>query len=468
MYRMMIMATNDENHLGTYIVFSLQHGENTCFMRSKGQYMTSNHQRRLWVFTFLPRALTIIVGLAIVGAVSSSMPHTKITLEAGTDGGLFDVMTHQLADELAPHGIDVTIVNRPDSLKIVDDIADPDSPIDAGFIASDAPKEDYQLIKQVGTVMLAPVYLITRNDSNVQDISMFKDRSISLYPVGSAAWAACEYVLGSYEIPIVESQSKYGNGPTIVENVSSGITDVGCFIDVPSGTSLPYADTIMKALSNDKLRFIGIPQAQALQARKDYLRPLTVPSGAFHVYPARPATDISTTGASLTFVAKETLPRELVTMIAQVLAEEYRGATTANFAGQLPATNYMNLPVFEKAKDVYSSGLPWMYERFSFGTASFLDKFINQYGIALTLLFLFLSAADVAGLPLPYELIVGSRPKRMRMMIESIERSSKLTGKLSRRDQRKLVTFEKWLEKESSGIEGLEEQLQDMRRNITT
>lgn len=427
--------------------------------------MKPSNNRLSWLFTYLPRALTIVVGLAIVGAISTSMPHTKITLEAGTEGGLFDVMTHQLADALEPHGIDVTIINRPDSLKIVDDVADPNSKIDGGFIASDAPKEDYALIKQIGTVMLAPVYLITNKDSDVRDISMFKDKSISLYPVGSAAWAACDYVLESYGVPIVESRSSFGNGAKIVENVSTGVTDVGCFIDVPSGAALEYADTIVKALANENLRFIEIPQALALQSRKDFLRPLTVPSGAFNVFPPRPATDISTTGASLTFVAKETLPRELVTMISQVLAEEYRGATSANFAGELPATNYMNLPVFEKARDVYSNGLPWMYERFSFGTASFLDKFINQYGIALTLLFLFLSAADVAGLPLPYELIVGSRPKRMRVMIEAIDRRSQQTGQISKRDKRKLEILEKWLEKESSGLDGLEDQLKELRQN---
>ncbi len=107
-----------------------------------------------------------------------------------------------------------------------------------------------------------------------------------------------------------------------------------------------------------------------------------------------------------------------------------------------------------------------MYERFSFGVASFLDKFINQYGIALTLLFLFLSAADVAGLPLPYELIVGSRPKRMRMMIESIDRRVQQSGQISKRDKRKLEVLEKWLEKESSGLDGIEEQLREMRQNV--
>ncbi|MBU6241906.1 MAG: hypothetical protein KJS66_08970 [Acidobacteria bacterium] len=428
--------------------------------------MATLRERWTQIFTFLSRAVTVLLGVGLLLALFSSAPQKKITLEAGTEGGLFDVMAKQLADELRPHGIDVTIVNRPDSLKIIDDIVDPKSPVEAGFVASDAPLTYYDKVSQVGTVMIAPVYLVTHVESEVRDISDFANRSISLYPVGSAAWAACDYILESYDVDIIDANSQYGNGKTIVKNIAERVTDVGCFIDVPSGVSSEYADTILAELANPNLRFIPIPQAQALQARRDFLRPLTVPSGAFNVYPPRPAADVPTTGASITFIAKNSLARELVVMIANALSQDYRGSTVANQAGELPAVNYMNLPVFDKARDVYSGGLPWMYERFSFGTAAFIDKFINEYGIALTLLFLFLSTVSVFGLPLPYDWVVGSRPRRTRMIIESIERRTQQTGQISRRDQRKLAMIEKWLQKQSFGIDGLEAQLRDVRSGL--
>ncbi|MFM8970557.1 MAG: hypothetical protein ACKOI3_10150 [Actinomycetota bacterium] len=406
------------------------------------------------------------MGIAIIGSLYSSIPEKEFTLEAGKEGGLFDVMAHRVADALEPHGIDVDVVNRPDSLKIIDDIVDKTSPVDAGFVASDAPASYYDKISQVGTVMIAPVYLVTHVDSDVRDISAFANRTISLYPVGSAAWAACEYVLGSYDVDIIDANSLYGNGPTIVKNVTERVTDVGCFIDVPAGSSGEYADGIVKELANPNLRFIPIPQAQALQARRDFLRPLTIPSGAFNVFPPRPSSDITTTGASLTFVAKNSMPRELVTMISHVLSQDYRGSTVANQAGELPAINYMNVPVFEKARDVLSGGLPWMYQRFSFGTAAFIDKFITKYGITLTLLFLILSTVGVFGLPLPYDWVVGSRPRRARMMIETINRRTQQAGRISRRDQRKMAMIERWLEKESFGIDSLEEQLRNVRDSL--
>ena len=425
--------------------------------------MTSLRERWTLILVYVSRVVTAMLGIGLVLALFSSMPQKSITLEAGTEGGLFDVMARQVADDLEPHGIKVTIVNRPDSLKIIDDIVDPKSPVEAGFVASDASASHYDKVSQVGTVMIAPTYLLTHVESDVRNIADFENRSISLYPVGSAAWAACDYILESYGVDIVDANSQYGNGQTIVNNIVDRVTDVGCFVDVPSGASSDYADTILAELANPNLRFIPIPQAQALQARRDFLRPLTIPSGAFNVYPPRPSTDVPTTGASITFVAKNSLPRELVVMIAHALSQDYRGSTVANQAGELPAINYMNLPVFHNARDVHSSGLPWMYQRFSFGTAAFMDKFINQYGIVLTVFFLFLSTVSIFGLPLPYHWIVGSRPRRTRMILESIDQRTRQTGKISRRDQRRLAMIEKWIEKQSFGIDGLEAQLRRIR-----
>jgi len=428
--------------------------------------MNSFRERLTWVAPLITRVFTVVVGVAIIGAFYSSAPEKTITLEAGTKGGLFDVMANRLADDLAPHGIKVNIINRPDSLKIIDDIVDENSPIDAGFIASDAPAEYQNKVSQLGTVMISPVYLITHVESDVRDIAGFEKRSISLYPVGSAASAICEYVLGSYDIDLVDANSQYGNGETIVKNITDRITDVGCFVDVPSGASGEYADAILDKLANPDIRFIPIPQAKALQARRDFLRPLTIPSGAFNVFPPRPSVDIDTTGASITFVAKNSLPGELVVMIAHALSEDYRGSTVANQAGELPAINYTNLPVFNKARDVYSGGLPWMYERFSFGTAAFVDKFINRYSVTFTLLFLVLSTIGSLGIPRPYSWIIDSRPRRARIMIEATKRRTQENGRMSRRDERNLALIERWLEKESFGLHSVAEQLRHVRDDL--
>jgi hypothetical protein len=55
----------------------------------------------------------------------------------------------------------------------------------------------------------------------------------------------------------------------------------------------------------------------------------------------------------------------------------------------------------------------------------------------------------------------------MRLMIAAIDQRAQQTGQISKRDKRKLEILEKWLEKESSGIDGLEEQLKDLRQTLS-
>jgi hypothetical protein len=183
------------------------------------------------------------------------------------------------------------------------------------------------------------------------------------------------------------------------------------------------------------------------------------------VNPPRPVDDVPSTAASITFVAKNELPRELVIMISHALGQQYRGSTAANQAGELPTTKYINLPIFHEATNVYEDGLPWLYREFSFGTAGFLDKFFGRYGIVLTILFIVLSFTSLFGLPTPYGLVVGTRPRRMKMLIDAIGRRTQQSGALSKSDERKLDIIERWLQKESSGLEGIEDHLRTVREH---
>jgi hypothetical protein len=102
----------------------------------------------------------VILVVTVAGAVIGSLPRTHLTIEAGTDGGLFDAMAETLREDLEPYGVKVDIVNRPDSKNIIEDIANSSSVVDAGFVASDIPAQLNPLVRQAGTVMFSPVYLV--------------------------------------------------------------------------------------------------------------------------------------------------------------------------------------------------------------------------------------------------------------------------------------------------------------------
>jgi len=410
----------------------------------------------------LPLFLVSILCLSVFAMFKSSLPQTQITLEAGVKGGLFDQMTRKLAEDLKMDGIDVTIVNQSDYVNIVNDIADDKSSVDAGFIGSDVPENEYGHLKQVGTVMFAPVYVIVRGDSELEEIVNLQGRRVSLYPVESGPWYICTSIFGAYGLSYTEEKVTYGNSSSIIQDVISGKSEAGCLVDASPGIR-DGISTIADDLTTQNLRLLSIPQSQAMQVHRKFLSRTVIPSGTFKIFPPLPETDIATIASGITFVAKKNLSRELVTMISYSFTKEYGSSTFWNQEGQLPSTKFIGLDSFERANDIYKDGLPWVYQSFSLQVASFLERLILDYSVIVVFLFALLSIVSTFGLPTPYELIINTRPWRVRMLLKSIDYQTQRSGKTSNRDSKRLNRLEKWLNKETVKIEDIAQQVRQLQ-----
>ena len=425
--------------------------------------MSKSRSLLLWLAAYGYRIVMVILLITVAGAVLGSLPRTHLTVEAGTKGGLFDAMAESLRADLAPYGVKVDIVNRADSKNIIEDIANSSSAVDGGFVASEIPQQWDPLVRQAGTVMFAPVYIFANSSSGIRSIHDIAGHSISLYPKDSAAWSVCDYVLRSYGVEVADGMSNYGNGLKVIEDTASGVTDAGCLLDVPAGSSIEYAGDSLKMLADPRLRFLEITEAQAIEVNEDFLVASEIEAGTFEIFPQiKPAENIETNAALVTFVGKETLPRELVTLIAQSFRNQYGNGTAVNAAGELPTTQLSSLTAYEGAQDVINNGLPWLYRNAPFPLAAFLDKFLSSYGLFLTTVFLVLAVLDNIGFSKPWHLVRRSRQPRMRLMAQSIAERQQKNGALSRSDQRKLAVVERWIKSQNQGLGEVEDLLRQV------
>jgi hypothetical protein len=417
----------------------------------------------LWFAAYGVRIVMVILVLAVGGAILGSLPRNHLTVEAGTKGGLFDAMAESLKTDLAPYGVTVDIVNRADSKNIIEDIVNPSSPVDGGFVASEIPQQWKPLVRQAGTVMYSPVYIVAGSNSGIDSITGIAGHSISLYPKDSAAWSVCKYILNSYGVPVVDATTSYGNGLTVLNNVATGVSDAGCLLDVPAGSTISYAGDSLKMLAQPGLRFLEIRQAQALEAKEDFLVASQIEAGTFELFPSvKPAETVDTNAALVTFVAKENFPRELVTLIAQSFRGQYGNGTAVNPAGELPSTQLSSVAAFDGVQDVFQSGLPWLYRNAPFHLAAFLDKFLSTYGLILTTLFLVLAVTDNIGLVKPWHLVRRSRQPRMRLIAQSIAERVQKSGTLTQSDRRKLAAIERWIKSQNQGLD----EVQDLVKQV--
>jgi hypothetical protein len=411
----------------------------------------------------------VLLVIGVAGAVVGSLPRNHLTVEAGTKGGLFDAMAESLKADLEPYGVTVDIVNRADSKNIVEDIVNPSSPVDGGFVASEIPQQWNPLVRQAGTVMYSPVYIVAGSNSGIDSITGIAGHSISLYPKDSAAWSVCKYVLNSYGVSVVDATTSYGNGLTVLENVATGVSDAGCLLDVPAGSTINYAGDSLKMLARPGLRFLEIQQAQALEAKEDFLVASQIEAGTFELFPnVIPADTVDTNAALVTFVAKENLPRELVTLIAQSFRGQYGNGTAVNAAGELPSTQLSSVAAFDGVQDVFQNGLPWLYRNAPFPLAAFLDKFLSTYGLFLTTLFLVLAVTDNIGLVKPWHLVRRSRQPRMRLIAQTIAERVEKTGVLTKGDRRKLEAVDRWIKSQNVGLGEVEELLRRVESRAAT
>ena len=207
----------------------------------------------MWFATQWKRIAVGILFVAIAVAALSSVPQTRLTVEVGTEGGLFHAMAQALAADLEVHGITVDIVHRADSMNIPNDVGNPAAFIDGGFISSVVPVSVADSVLQAGSVMFAPVYIVTTDRTEIRSVADIRGRTIGLYPRESAAWDACDFVLRSYGVDVDDERVSYGNGITLLDDVIRGETEVVCLIDVPAGSTATYAGDSLARLANPKL-----------------------------------------------------------------------------------------------------------------------------------------------------------------------------------------------------------------------
>ncbi len=123
-----------------------------------------------------------------------------IIIEAGPVGGFFDTSAHKIKKRLKEKNIEVTVINREDTLNIIEDVNDLKSKVDIGFIAQDLKGKKYKNINSLGSIILEPLFIIARKDVKIKSLVDLKGLKVAVSPVNSGTRIVAEKILAIYGV----------------------------------------------------------------------------------------------------------------------------------------------------------------------------------------------------------------------------------------------------------------------------
>ena len=113
---------------------------------------------------------------------SGFLKEQSIYIEAGPKGGFFDTSAHVLKKRLKEYDINAEVINREDTIKIVDDINDNKKNIHVGFVAQDLKNAQFKNVEALGSLILEPLFIFYRKDLDLTFLADFKGLKVGIGP----------------------------------------------------------------------------------------------------------------------------------------------------------------------------------------------------------------------------------------------------------------------------------------------
>jgi len=311
--------------------------------------------------------------------------HKTIVIEAGPIGGFFHTSAETIKNKLKEKNINAIVINREDTLKIIDDVNDPKSKVDIGFIAQDLNEIKYKNVTSLGSIILEPLFIFHRKDISAKSPADFKGLRVAVSPVNSGTRVVTEQILEIYGVN--ESNTKF-YPYTLSESANAlkdGTIDVAFFLQ-PANNK-----TISELGKNPKLKVMSLNQAVALTRKFNYLYSATIYAGGFDLKNNIPEEDVKVIATPVTIVAKNNLPQSVVSAISLILKEEFRNPNIVSDTGTFPTMDYeKNIFINQKADEIFRipcGSEPFLYRYLPFNIARVIDGIAVQLGYLVTLYF---------------------------------------------------------------------------------
>ena len=316
----------------------------------------------------------LLIAALCVGAylIVDPAPPRRVTLGTGQENSAYDRIGQKYAQELAKHGIKVTLKGSHGSrenLRLLND-----GKVDIAFIQSgttDQAEAERRGLVSLGSLFTEPLWLFLREQKGkppITQLTQLKGMKINIGAKGSGAPRLFRQVLEVNGLDVKEiAASQLDNTPATVELIE-GRADGIVFAAAPDDP------LIQMLLATPGIALFDFAQAEAYTRRLPFLTHVTLPRGIVDLGRDLPARDYHLIAPTATLVAREDLHPALVDLFVQAAARIHSGAGWFQQQGQFPSPRFSEIPVAPEAAKFYKDGPPFLQRYMNFWLANFFDR----------------------------------------------------------------------------------------------
>ena len=323
------------------------------------------------------RRIAIVILLIFGGVIIylKPFPFTGISIATSYKGGDWYQFGEGAISLLKERGINLEVVATSGTIENAEELNDPKSKVNAGFVYAAALSKDQQKgLYSLGSISYDPVWIFYRNElankiTTIQDLSKYK---VSLPPKKSGSYILTKKLFQTNGIDIDSNPNFVSSSwEDLRANILSDKADIYIFITT-------IIDPLVEELiQSPNMTLFNFPSALAYQRKFDYLDAVIIPAGSINIEKKLPVRDISLIATTTTLAVRKDLHPSLQLALLMTSKQIIQDSSRLFFSKRNEFPDYFDpsIPISPTARNYYNYGPPKTTEYLPYWLVVFVDRF---------------------------------------------------------------------------------------------
>ena len=323
------------------------------------------------------RRIAIVILLIFGGVIIylKPFPFTGISIATSYKGGDWYQFGEGAISLLKERGINLEVVATSGTIENAEELNDPKSKVNAGFVYAAALSKDQQKgLYSLGSISYDPVWIFYRNElankiTTIQDLSKYK---VSLPPKKSGSYILTKKLFQTNGIDIDSNPNFVSSSwEDLRANILSDKADIYIFITT-------IIDPLVEELiQSPNMTLFNFPSALAYQRKFDYLDAVIIPAGSINIEKKLPVRDISLIATTTTLAVRKDLHPSLQLALLMTSKQIIQDSSRLFFSKRNEFPDYFDpsIHISPIARNYYNYGPPKTTEYLPYWLVVFVDRF---------------------------------------------------------------------------------------------